>query len=208
MSKADKHFPLDSRENCCLYLCRIISSCELCMDRLKKYNQKTAAILSGYQPTDLVPIDYYETMADQTSNIISYLANLLGDAQTSSISYFKYRNQIEKRINKGKHDIPLASIPQDTQSLLLEFNKRRNWMNHIPESLLVAEWELIRAGKQDLPTDPVVITHYTEIRKAKNKSGISSALQAPYACFFRIAFRPMMAIKPSPASVTASAMRQ
>ena len=36
MGKNQKQFPLDSKENCRIYLCRIISSCELCMDKLKK----------------------------------------------------------------------------------------------------------------------------------------------------------------------------
>lgn len=163
MSKEDKQFPLDSRDNCCLYLCRIISSCELCMDRLKKYNQQTNDILSKYQPKESIPIDDYETIADQTSNIICYLANLLGDAQTSSISYFKYRKLIEKRIKNKLLDIPLAPMPEEVQQLLTEFNKRRNWLNHIPESLLIAELELIRTHKFDLPTDPVTITHYKSV---------------------------------------------
>ncbi len=68
MGKEKKQFPLDSKENCCIYLCRIIFSCELC---------------------------------DKTYNVLSYLLNLLGDCQSSSISYFKYRQQIQKK-NKSR----------------------------------------------------------------------------------------------------------
>ena len=163
MSKANKQFPLDSKENCCIYLCRIISSCELCMDKLKKYNQQTDTILSKLQASDTISIDRYEKIADQTSNVLSYLANLLGDAQTSSISYFKYRSLIQKRIKRGQLDIPLTPMSEDIQDLLSEFNKIRNWLNHVPESLLIAEVEQIRAGTTSLPMDPVIITHYKSV---------------------------------------------
>lgn len=33
---------------------------------------------------------------DKTSNVTNYILNLLGDAQTSSISYFKFRSYILK----------------------------------------------------------------------------------------------------------------
>ena len=33
--KEDKQFPLTNKKNCAVYLNRIISSCERCMDRLK-----------------------------------------------------------------------------------------------------------------------------------------------------------------------------
>lgn len=36
--KEDKQFPLTNKKNCAVYLNRIISSCERCMDRFKKYN--------------------------------------------------------------------------------------------------------------------------------------------------------------------------
>lgn len=40
--KEDKQFPLTNKKNCAVYLNRIISSCERCMDRLKKYNVETS----------------------------------------------------------------------------------------------------------------------------------------------------------------------
>ena len=36
----------------------------------------------------------------------------------------------------------------------------RNWQNHIPESLLIAEVAQMRAGKLDFPMNPVEITQY------------------------------------------------
>lgn len=44
-----------------------------------------------------------------------------------------------------------------------QFNKMRNWLNHIPESLLIAEMELVNEGKMCFPMDPVEIAHYNNV---------------------------------------------
>lgn len=104
--KQQKQFLL-IRENCIIYLCRIISSCELCMDRYKIYNKETEKILQQYAGKQKIPYDTYVSMSDKTSNVMCYLLNLLGDCQTSSISYFKYRKQVQKIINKGNEELKL-----------------------------------------------------------------------------------------------------
>lgn len=93
-------------------------------------------------------------------NVMEYILNLLGDAQTSSISYFKYRNLIQKRIKKGMTDIQILPHSEEITDLLSEFNKMRNWLNHVPESLLVSEMELVNNGKAELPLNPVIIVHH------------------------------------------------
>lgn len=155
-----KQFTLNSKENCCIYLCRIISSSELCMDRFKKYNKQVKEVLEKYDGKDNIPYDVYGEMCDKTYNIIGYLLNLLGDCQDSSISYFKYRQHIQKRINKGNSDIQINTITDEVSEIMSEFNKMRNWQNHVPESILVAEIEMVNDGKMELPMDPVEITHY------------------------------------------------
>lgn len=160
MGKEQKQFPLDSKENCCIYLCRIISSCELCMDKFKKYNTQTKDELEKNKHAEVISHDTYSELCDKTYNVMSYLLNLLGDCQTTSISYFKYRQQIQKRINRGSVDIPLATISPEVSELLSAFNKMRNWQNHVPESLLIAEMDMVRAGTMEFPMNPVEITHY------------------------------------------------
>lgn len=86
--------------------------------------------------------------------------NLLGDAQTSSISYFKFRSYISKH---PIADVMLNSLEDETQELLKEFNKMRNWQNHIPESLLVAEMEQVEAEKMVFSMDPVDIIIYKNV---------------------------------------------
>lgn len=164
MGKQDKkQFALDSKEKCCVYLCRIISSCELCMDRFKRYNKQIKDILDEYEGMDVIPYEMYGEMCDKSYNVISYLLNLLGDCQTSSISYFKYRNLMQRRINKGHFDIPVYLITDEVKNIMSKFNKMRNWQNHVPESILIAEMELVNEGKMELPMDPVEITHYKNV---------------------------------------------
>lgn len=158
-----KQFPLVNKENCVIYLTRIISSCELCMDRYKKYNQETQAILDKYHSEDVISYDIYGDICDKTCNVMSYLLNLIGDCQTTSISYFKYRKQVQKLINKGIDGIQLSSLDTNTESILTEFNKLRNWQNHVPESLLISELELIEKKKMYLPRNPMSIVHYNYV---------------------------------------------
>lgn len=163
MGKSQKQLPLDSKENCRIYLCRIISSCELCMDKLKKYNNQIKSDLEKYSQSNVVPYDIYSEHTDKTYNVITYLVNLLGDCQKTSISYFKYRQEINKRIKRGYLEIPLVEISEETTELINEFNKMRNWLNHVPESLLIAETELVKDGKMHFPMNPVEIAHYENV---------------------------------------------
>lgn len=47
--KEDKQFPLTSKDNCAIYLNRIVSSCEICMDRLKNTTQREVNYLRNMQ---------------------------------------------------------------------------------------------------------------------------------------------------------------
>lgn len=158
--KEDKQFPLTTKDNCAIYLNRIISSCEICMDRLKKYNAEGRGLLAEYADKSLVPHEVYGEMLDKTSNVVDYLLNLLGDAQTSSISYFKFRSYISKH---PIADMTLDPLEEETQGLLSDFNRMRNWQNHVPESLLVAEMEQVKAGKMKFAMDPVDIVIYKNV---------------------------------------------
>ena len=161
--KERKQFPLINKENCIIYLCRIISSCELCMDRYKIYNVETEKILEQYKGKEKIPHDIYVGLSDKTGHVMCYLLNLLGDCQTSSIPYFKYRKQVQKNINKGNGELKLNNLDLDVEEALSEFNKLRNWQNHVPESLLVSEVDLIKGGNAVLPTNPMRIIHYNYV---------------------------------------------
>lgn len=92
--------------------------------------------------------------------VIDHLLNLLGDAQTSSISYFKFRSYISKY---PVADVMLNPLEDNIRDLLNDFNRMRNWQNHVPESLLVAEMEQVKVGKMEFPMDLVDITIYRNV---------------------------------------------
>jgi hypothetical protein len=133
------------------------------MDRFKKYNSEAREVLNRQRGSDTISSDVYTDLCDKTYNVMCYLLNLLGDSQKSSISYYKYRNQIQKRINSGNTDIQLYAIPDEVSEIIGDFNKMRNWLNHIPESLLVAEMELVDNGSMKFPLNPVDIMHYNSV---------------------------------------------
>lgn len=159
-NREKKQIPLKDKKSCIIYLYKIISSCEICMDTFKIYNLQAECELKKFKKGDLIPIEIYQDICHKTYNVMEYILNLLGDAQTSSISYFKYRNLIQKRIKKGMTDIQILPHSEEITDLLSEFNKMRNWLNHVPESLLVSEMELVNNGKAELPLNPVIIVHH------------------------------------------------
>ena len=63
--KEDKQFPLTNKKNCAVYLNRIVSSCERCMDRLKKYNVEGNKLLVEYMGKDVVPHEVYVELLDK-----------------------------------------------------------------------------------------------------------------------------------------------
>ena len=124
-NKEKKQFQLTDKKSCIIYLYKIITSSEICIDTLKRYNIETEKTLKKYKENDLIPIEVYQDICHKTYNVMEYILNLLGDAQTASISYFKYRSLIQKRINRGITDIQFNPHNDEMKSLLSEFNKMR-----------------------------------------------------------------------------------
>lgn len=98
--KALKQFALVDNTSCIIYLQRIIATSVLCLDAMKRFNKQTADILAeaNEKMNTKIPYDIYSDILHKTSNSMCYLLNVLGDAQTSSVSYFKYRKQVEKLV--------------------------------------------------------------------------------------------------------------
>lgn len=158
--KEQKQFQLIDNKSCIIYLLRIITTAEKCIIKLKRYNTQHKEILDEYvnKTPNYIPYDIYSDFLDKTAHVINYLLNILGDAQGVSISYFKYRQQAQKLINQGVNGIQLIAFSNELSELIADFNRMRNWSNHIPESLLISELELVKAGKAiQLPENPIEI---------------------------------------------------
>jgi len=164
--KEQKQFQLDNKENCCIYLLRIITTTEKCLTRLKKYNNQTKEVLDEYKNrnANTIPYETYSEFMDKTSNVSSYLLNIIGDAQGTSISYFKYRKQAKKLMDRQVEGIGIIDFTDELNELIKDFNIIRNWQNHVPESLLVSEEALIERGKAyKQPRNPIEIYFYNKV---------------------------------------------
>lgn len=158
-----KQYSLDSKEHCIWYLRKIIGVCEKCLDELKNINADTEMLLSEYNGQEIVPYNIYADIMGKSEYPKSYLLNVLGDAQDSSISYFKFRKIIEKRNKNEECKINISELSEKIKFVLTDFNKMRNWSNHIPESLLIAEMEGLK--QKPIPADLSVIRilHYNYV---------------------------------------------
>jgi hypothetical protein len=169
LKKEQKQFVIETKEDCIIYLKTIIGKAELCLSKLKEYNKQTEEILDDNKNYErgIIAYELYGEISDKIANVISYLLNILGDAQSISISYFKYRKLVEKLIEKQVAGIVFAPFTDELNDICIEFNKMRNWYNHVPESLLVSELELIRKGiYHKTPIDPIEIYIFKSVEYA------------------------------------------
>lgn len=158
-SKEEKQFKLDTKENCIVYLNKILISFLLVRDKLKRYIKEERQILE--ENVDQYPISWelYCDHRDKSSNCTSFLCNILGDAQNESISYFKYKAQMEKK-NKNGGTIPNYCLTQKERESLNKMNRYRNWHNHIPESILISDFATNDKDNNETPIllSPVIYT--------------------------------------------------
>ncbi len=162
-------FKLENKEDFIVYLNELISRLDRCIVKHKRFLEELKIFIYDQklknEGIDLSKIriseDVYHRFLSMLSGIEFYEINLVGDGQSSSISYFKLRSIIEKRTRKGTLQFKMRELDEDYQSELLEFNLLRNWFNHVPESLLTAQIELIK--KEELPKlslNPIEITYF------------------------------------------------
>ena len=156
-SKEEKQFKLDAKENCIVYLNKILICYLLVRDKLKRYIKEERQILEENVDRQPLSWDLYCDHRDKSSNCTSFLCNILGDSQNESISYFKYRAQIEKK-NKNGGKIPNYCLTQKERESLNIMNRYRNWHNHIPESILISDFAPNKKGtdEQSILVSPVL----------------------------------------------------
>lgn len=156
-SKEEKQFQLNSREKCIVYLNKILICFHLVRDKLKRYIKEEKHIVEANIDRKPFSWELYCDQRDKSNNCISFLCNILGDAQNESISYFKYKAKIEK-YNKNGGTIPNYCLTQKERECLNEMNRFRNWHNHIPESILISDFTIGNKadGEPSIMLSPVV----------------------------------------------------
>lgn len=142
-----KQFVLNNKEECIIYLQNIIAIGVKCMENHKRFLQELEEIIERHIECDKVSYAVYSNISNKISNVESYMLNLFGDGQATSISYFKFRKLLTKLAKNPDNNIQFYKFTKEEETILKEFNLSRNWNNHIPESLLTSEIEMIRQGK-------------------------------------------------------------
>lgn len=165
-SKHLKQFSIMDNKSCIVYLHKIITTIDIQLNALKRHNKKLEELINYNIENSNGTIKYevYRDMLDMISNPKSYLLNAIGDSQASSISYFKYRNIVKKLIDRGVENISLSPLTEELEEYLNGFNRLRNWYNHIPESLLTSERELVNQGKlEEQIFNPLYVYYYEDV---------------------------------------------
>ncbi|MGJ4851074.1 hypothetical protein ACH6CV_12575 [Bacillota bacterium Meth-B3] len=161
--KAEKQFALKDKENCKIYLRKIITTAVLCFRSLERFIENGRSTLESCKTSGTNTISYlvYSDMLRQFNSVEVYLLNIFGDLQESSVSYIKYRQLIKKMLKKGTAALQLVELTDEEEETLVHFNRTRNWVNHIPESMLVAEQDLISKGiAAPESTNPIEVYFY------------------------------------------------
>lgn len=144
----------EKKEKYINYLRELITRTHKCLnahntylEELKEYIlKKSDGVLDCEQSNIFVDYLDYRRYLDLLSSPESYLLNLIGDSQAVSMSYKKFRDLIDKKIKKNKLDFELDALSEEEVFILSSLNKLRNWINHVPESLLTSEEKLISEG--------------------------------------------------------------
>ena len=147
-----KRFQLENKDDFRVYLHEIIGRMDKCIVKYKRYLQRMNNYIQKITEEDNIrndspmPYDDYSEFVDLFSSVDSYVLNLIGDSQDNSISYKKFRDILAKRKNKNTLDFEIRELDEKTVLLINDLNKMRNWINHVPESLLVSQIKLIDEG--------------------------------------------------------------
>ncbi|MDU7365401.1 hypothetical protein [Clostridium sp.] len=158
-----KQFELSSRESFVIYLQELITRTYKCIRKHKRYLDKLESyinIKSDDKTTKdvRVPEEDYSEFLSLLSDVESYLLNLIGDHQQSSMSYKKFREVLDRKNKKGHIDFEVRKLDEDIAEYLSQLNKLRNWQNHVPESLLTSQIRFIEEGKMEgYFENPIVI---------------------------------------------------
>lgn len=158
-----KSFDLKSKDEFIIYLQELIGRTYKCIRKYNRYLERLSSYIETLKNEEddkeiKITEEVYSEFADLLSSVESYVLNLIGDHQQSSMSYKKFRDLIDKRKKKGKIDFEIRELDETVIEYLNELNKMRNWVNHVPESLLTSEIKLIQEGKlKGHSRNPIII---------------------------------------------------
>lgn len=162
--RALKQFILSEKEDYIIYLQNIIIMAVKCLERHKGYLQELQFIMEKNRDCDKISYEIYSNIEGRLVYEESYMLNLFGDHQKSSVSYIKFRDLLTKYAQK-ENSINLYNFTDEENNILKRFNLLRNWNNHIPESLLTADLEMIKSGMSSVYLrNPIQVPIYNYVQ--------------------------------------------
>ncbi len=151
-NKKKKNFLLEKKNDYIIYIHSLVirtesykSSLKEAIDKLEDFIKNEKLKNKNIKESE-IKVDYkiYNNFRKRLMGDEGYLYNLIGDGQKSAISYFKFRSIIKKIKSNNSLGFEIRDIEENVEKHLKEMNRFRNWANHVPESLLVSEMELIK----------------------------------------------------------------
>ncbi|MED3541700.1 hypothetical protein ABEX53_22990 [Bacillus toyonensis] len=158
MSK--KGFYLKSKNDYIIYLRHLIISSFKSLSTYKKYLAQVDEIIEikklRDRPNSVISNDIYEESRAKLLFVANKLLNIYGDHSHFGMSYKKFREKAKK---DKSISLILPKLDEETKTHLNNLNSMRNWGNHVPESLLVAQIET-NPGLLVPPFNPFTIAMY------------------------------------------------
>lgn len=164
-----KTYQLSSKNDFIYYLYQLVCRCYKVLNQQDKYLAELYSYINNAQRKQVlkkssyinVPHDDYKNFLSLLSSSETTLLNIIGDMQGSSLSYYKFRDLIYKKKKRKQLDFDLPDLDSDILNILKEFNKSRNFQNHVPESLICAEKLLIEEQNlKEIQYNPIKIVNY------------------------------------------------
>jgi hypothetical protein len=122
-----KNFYLEKKVDYIMYLQELIIRLDFFLIEFKEYKEELNKILGNAFIKQKEVLDYkiYARYRNLICGVERYIYNLIGDMQSSSLSYARFRYLINKKIDKNKLDFEIRLIDDETEKLIKEFTNQR-----------------------------------------------------------------------------------
>lgn len=154
-----KTFRVETKGDAIIYLRYIIINMDIYLKRFGAGIKKLEKLIEQHSfyenPCKTIDSDVYFEYRDGAGFNMGYLLNIISDHSNYAISYKKLREVFKRKgqdaVNWGIEDLEI-----EYQEILRDLNNKRNWVMHVPESMLYASLESIGRAFDNDPRDLII----------------------------------------------------